>query len=200
MPTRSPKTEQCYLRRAAQIAKAENKAAGRPLSPLELAEAVRARDVSSSTYRQMRASVVFAMEQSVALQGPERAAELKEAIALLKKPRPKSQDEDGDGGGTFNTSRQKQKVGIEKDIKRICHTALATRSPNARDLVNLLRSGMLAGARLVEWPSAKFGPSEVVGFAWELKFRNGKCSNGRSHGERSHASLEGPAGRVWSPR
>ena len=140
MSTRSEKTERRYRERAAQIAKAENKAAGRHLSPMELVKAVRARDVRPSTFRQMRASLIFAMEQSAALQGPKRAAELKEAIALLGQPRPNSEDEDEGGGGPLNTSRQKQKNGIEKDIKRICHAVLATRSPNARDLVDLLQS------------------------------------------------------------
>lgn len=126
MPTRSEKTERRYRERAAQIAEAENKAAGRRLSPLELAKAVRARAVRPSSFRQMRASLVFSMEQSAALQGPERAAELKAAIALLQQPRPKSADEDEDGGGPLQTSAQKQRNGIEKDIERICHAALAT--------------------------------------------------------------------------
>ena len=42
---------------------------------------------------------------------------------------------------------------------------------------------MLAAARLNEWPSATFGPSEVIGFAWEMQLINGKHTNGRAHGE-----------------
>jgi len=204
MPTRSKQTEQRYRERAAQIVEAENKAAKRQLSPLELAKAVRAREVCPSSYRQMRAALVFIMEEGIPPQGPARAAELREAIALLRQARPeKSEGENGDeddnggGGGPLRTSRQKQKDDVEKDMARICHAALATRSPNAQDLVNLLRSGMLAGPRLVEWPSATFGPGEVGGFAWELKILNGKHTNGRAHGEsRTLRWTELPAGLV----
>ena len=97
MPTRSEKTERRYRERAAQIAEAENKAAGRRLSPLELAKAVRARAVRPSSFRQMRASLVFSMEQSAALQGPERAAELTRAPAARAPAR----------GGTARNARRR---------------------------------------------------------------------------------------------
>jgi hypothetical protein len=81
----------------------------------------------------------------------------------------------------LRTSQRKQK-GID-NLDRICHAALATMSPNRQALVAYLQAGTLAGARFSEWPTAKFGPSEVTGFKFKLTLGNGKQGNGRAHGE-----------------
>jgi hypothetical protein len=177
MPTRTEKTKQDYRDRARQIAVAENKKAGRTLSPIELVRAVMKRKLRPSSRRQIRAALDFTMTEAAAME-PGRAAGLNAAIALLREwPSQKG------GDGMTNTSQWKQKNGVEKDMPRICHALLATVSENAKALVALLNSTELTGVRFVEWPTAKFGPSSVPGYAYELTIANGKQGNGRSHGE-----------------
>ena len=177
MPTRTPDTEQAYRVRAAQIAEAENAAAGRKLHPIELAKVVMARKLRPSTVRQFRAALIFTMTDA-ARRKPERAASLNVAIALLR-----GWTSQGGTGGAPQTSQWKQKNNVEDDMPRICHAVLATTSENAETLVAALDSAGLTGARFVEWPTAKFGPSKVAGYAWELTLGNGKNGNARSHGE-----------------
>jgi hypothetical protein len=177
MPTRTDKTKQDYRDRARQIALTENTAARRTLSPVELVRAVMKRKLRSSSRRQFRAALVFAMTEAAEMQ-PERAASLNAAIALLR-----AWHSQKDGDGTTRTSQWKQKNGVEKDTPRICHALLAGTSMNAKALVALLNSTELTGVRFVEWPTATFGPSSVPGYAYELTIGNGKQGNGRSHGE-----------------
>jgi hypothetical protein len=177
MPTRSPETEQDYRERTWRIAETENKDAGRKLAPVELVTAVMKRDLQPSSIRQVRAAMTFTMTEAAKLQ-PENAASLNAAIALLS-----SWVSQKDAEGEPRTSQRKQKSGVEADLSRICHVVLATASEYAKPLVAALNSGALTGARFVEWPTARFGPSTVPGYAWELIVVNGKSSNGRSHGE-----------------
>jgi hypothetical protein len=177
MPTQTEKTKQDYRDRARQIAIAENAAAGHKLSPIELVRAVMKRKLRPSSCRQIRAALVFTMTEAAAME-PQQAANLNAAIALLREWRSQK-----DAGGTTRTSQWKQKSKVEKDTPRICHAVLATASENARALVALLNSTELTGVRFVEWPTAKFGPSSVPGYAYELTIGNGKQGNGRSHGE-----------------
>jgi len=177
MPTRTEKTKQAYRDRARQIAVAENKAAKRNLSPVELVMAVMKRKLEPASRRQIRSALIFTMTEAKEMQ-PDQAASFNAAVALLRAWRPQK-----DGNGTTRTSQSKQKNGVEKDTPRICHALLATVSENARALVALLNSTELTGVRYIEWPTAKFGPSSVPGYAYELTIRNGKQGNGRSHGE-----------------
>lgn len=177
MPTRTPETEQNYRVRSAQIAEAENTAAGRQLGPIGLVKAVMARKLGPSSVRQFRSALVFTMTEA-ALYKPERAALLNTAITMLRSWK-SLQDSDG----APKTSQWKQKNDVESDTARIRHAARATTSLNAELLVAVLDCGELTGARFVEWPSATFGPSTVPGYAWELTFANGKHGNDRSHGK-----------------
>lgn len=177
MTTRTEKTKQEYRDRARQIAVAENAAARRKLSPVELVRAVMKRKLRPSSRRQIRAALVFTMTEVAAME-PEQAASLNAAIALLH-----AWPSQEDGEGATRTSQWKQKNKVEKDTTRICHAVLATTSENATTLVAVLNVTELTGVRFVEWPTAKFGPSSVPGYAFELTIGNGKRGNGRSHGE-----------------
>jgi hypothetical protein len=177
MPTRDPKTERDYLKRTRRIAETENKKAGRTLTPVELVRAVMQRELEPSSIRQVRAAMSFTMTEAAKLQ-PENAASLNTAIALLRTWRSQK-----DTAAEPQTSQCKQKSGVEDDLSRICHAVLATTSEYAKPLVAALNSGTLTGLRFVEWPTAKFGPSTVPGYNWELIVANGKYSNGRAHGE-----------------
>ncbi|WP_407179929.1 hypothetical protein [Bradyrhizobium sp. STM 3562] len=167
--TRTTKTEQAYGNRAKQIAEGARTAAGRALSPTELAETVIARrtQLASSTFRQNRAALRFTMNET-AEYFPKLAPEMRAAIAILEDAESiKRPDE-----LMPRTSQMKLKR-LDDDLDRICHGALATRSPNASTLVDCLTVGSLTGARLVEWPTAQFGPSSQRHFEWELKLENG---------------------------
>jgi hypothetical protein len=177
MPTRTSRTEQAYRERARRIAEKENAAAGRKLSPVELTEAVIKRTLRPASVRQVRAALIFTMTEAAEIE-PGRAESLNAAIALLRGWVSRK-----GAGGAPQTSQWKQKNDVEDDMSRICHAVLATTSENAETLVAALDSGELTGARFVEWPTAKFGPSTVPGYAWELTLVNGKNGNGRSHGE-----------------
>ena len=177
MPTRDPKTEQDYRERTWRIAETENKKAGRKLTAIELVKGVMQRDLQPSSIRQIRAAMIFTMTEAAERQ-PENAADLNAAIALIR-----TWVSQKDTQGAPRTSQCKQKVGVEDDLSRICHAVLATTSEYAKPLVAALNSGTLTGLRFVEWPTAKFGPSTVPGYAWELIVANGKYSNGRAHGE-----------------
>ncbi|UVO26947.1 hypothetical protein [Bradyrhizobium arachidis] len=177
MPTRDPKTEQDYRERTRRIAETENKKAGRKLTPVELVKAVMQRDLQPTSIRQIRAAMIFTMTEAAERQ-PENAADLNAAIALLR-----TWVSQNDTQGEPRTSQCKQKVGVENDLSRVCHAALATTSEYARPLVAALNSGTLTGVRFAEWPTAEFGPSAAPGYAWELIVVNGKHSNGRAHGE-----------------
>ncbi|SIO61617.1 hypothetical protein SAMN05443247_08901 [Bradyrhizobium erythrophlei] len=179
MPNRTKKTEQAYRERALRIIAAENAAAGRKLSPIELAKAVAMKKLAPSTHRQNRAALIFTMIEGAVIR-PIRGPVLQKAIALLR-GRPAQQEGSSDGG--LRTSQQKQKTGVEDDIERICYAALAADGDNATTLVAAIECGALTGARLTEWPSAVFGPSVVPGYAWQLTLSNGKHGNGRAHGE-----------------
>jgi integrase len=181
MTTRTERTEQKYRERAEQIARAANAEAGRILSPLQLANAVRARQLAPSSYRQMRAALIFTMGEAAAMR-PDEAPRLQSAIDLLRQPRPLPDNANAADDGRLRTSQAKQITGVERDIDRICHAVLAGTSPNADALVAYLKSGMLTGGRISEWAAAQFGPSTVPGFAWELTFENGKLGNQRGHG------------------
>lgn len=181
MPTLTPGTKENYRTRAKQLAEAANEAAGRVLSPTELAEAVvkRRAELSPSSFRQYRTAMKFTMKEA-AERRPDLAEQLHAAIALLDNapPHPGAKNEE-----VLRTSQQKQKAGLDDDLKRICHAALATKSPQAQRLAGCLVTGSLAGARFVEWPTATFGRSTFPSFAWELTLVNGKQGNGRAHGE-----------------
>ncbi|WP_027547411.1 hypothetical protein [Bradyrhizobium sp. WSM2254] len=177
--TRKEKTEDSYRRRAKQIATAASKKAKRPLSPTELAQTMVARrpQLAAASFRQNRAAVTFMLNE-VALNQPALDPQTRAAIAILKDVESVERPDDG----VPHTSAQKQKR-LDDDLDRICHGALATTSPNASALVDCLTVGSLTGARLVEWPTAKFGPSSDPDYAWQLTLVNGKHSNGRAHGE-----------------
>lgn len=179
MTTRTDKTEDAYRRRAAQLANAATKKAGRRVSPTELAQSLIARrpELAPSTFRQNRAAVTFLMNE-VAKDQPALDPQTRAVIALLKDV----ESVDRHDEGVPRTSAQKQKR-LDDDLDRISHFALATTSPNASTLVDCLTVGSLTGARLVEWPSAKFGPSDHPDYAWQLMLTNGKRGNGRAHGE-----------------
>lgn len=180
MTTRTEKTEDAYRKRAAQLANAAAKKADRRLSPTELAKNLIARrsDLAPSTFRQNRAAITFMMNE-VALNQPALDPQTRAAIAILKDVESVDRPDDG----VPRTSAQKLKR-LDDDLDRICHGALATTSPNASALVDCLTVGSLTGARLVEWPSAKFGPSDDPDYSWQLVLVNGKQGNGRAHGER----------------
>ncbi|MGL3106940.1 hypothetical protein [Bradyrhizobium sp. BR 1432] len=179
MTTRTEKTEVAYRKRAAQIARAAAKKAKRPVSPTELAQSMiaRRRELSPSSFRQNRAAITFTMNET-ALNQPDLDPQTRAMIALLKDVESVDRPDDG----APRTSAQKQKR-LDDDLDRISHFALATTSPNASTLVDCLTVGSLTGARLVEWPTAKFGPSSDPDYAWELTLVNGKAGNGRAHGE-----------------
>ncbi|MBB4366648.1 integrase [Bradyrhizobium sp. CIR18] len=179
MTTRKLETEVAYRKRAKQAAVAASKTAGRPLSTTELAQSLIARrpELAPSSFRQNRAALSFMMNE-IALNQPDLGPEMRAAIALLKDV----ESVDRPDGGAPRTSAQKQKR-LDGDLDRICHAALATTSPNAGTLVDCLTVGSLTGARLAEWPTAKFGPSSDPDFAWQLVLVNGKQGNGRAHGE-----------------
>ncbi|MDA9491891.1 hypothetical protein [Bradyrhizobium sp. CCBAU 11361] len=179
MTTRNEKTEKAYSTRAKQVAVAASKKAGRRLSPTELAQSLVARrpELAASSFRQNRAAITFMLNE-VALNQPALAPETLAAIAILRDAESVERSDDG----APRTSAQKQKR-LDDDLHRICHAALATTSPNAGTLVDLLTVGSLTGARLAEWPTAKFGPSEDPDFTWQLTLTNGKQGNGRAHGE-----------------
>jgi hypothetical protein len=178
MPTRTEKTKQDYRNRARQIALAENKKAGRTLSPVELVKAVMKRKLEPSSRRQIRAALVFTMIEAAEMQ-PKQAESLNAAITLLRDWQSQKL-----GNKMIRTSQWKQKDNIEQDQPRICHAVLATTSKYTKPLVALLNVTALTGVRFVEWPTAKFGPSSVSGYAYELTIGNAKAGNGRSHGER----------------
>lgn len=179
MTTRTKKTEKAYSTRAKQVAVAASKKAGRRLSPTELAQSLVARrpELAASSFRQNRAAITFTLNE-VALNQPALAPETRAAIAILKDAESVERSHEG----APRTSAQKQKR-LDEDLDRICHGALATTSPNAGRLADLLTVGSLTGARLAEWPTAKFGPSSDADYAWELVLVNGKQGNGRAHGE-----------------
>ncbi|MDA9490997.1 hypothetical protein [Bradyrhizobium sp. CCBAU 11361] len=179
MPTRNEKTEDAYRKRAAQLANAAKKKAGRRVSPTELAQNLIARrpELAPSTFRQNRAAITFMMNE-VAKDQPTLGPETRAVIAMLKDVESVDRPDDG----VPRTSARKQKR-LDDDLDRICHGALATTSPNASTLVDCLTVGSLTGARLVEWPTAKFGGSDDPDYAWQLTLVNGKQGNGRAHGE-----------------
>jgi integrase len=180
MTTRTEKTEEAYRKRAARLANAaRKKAGGRRVSPAELAQNLIARrpELAPSTFRQNRAAITFMMNE-VANDQPALEPETRAVIAMLKDVESVDRPDDG----VPRTSAQKQKR-LDDDLDRICHGALATTSPNARALVDCLTVGSLTGARLVEWPTAEFGPSDDPDYEWQLVLVNGKQGNGRAHGE-----------------
>jgi Asp-tRNA(Asn)/Glu-tRNA(Gln) amidotransferase A subunit family amidase len=158
MPTLTPATKQKYRSRAKQVAEAANAAARRDLSPTELSEAVVKRrvELAGSSFRQLRAALIFTMTEVAEMQ-PELARQLQNAIRVLKNApcHPVTKDE------VLRTSQQKQKE-LDDDLERICHAALATTSPHAQHLEDLLVTGSLTGARLIEWPTAAFTARALV--------------------------------------
>ncbi|RXH10133.1 hypothetical protein [Bradyrhizobium guangzhouense] len=177
MPTRTPETEQNYRERAARTAETEKNKAGRRLSPVELVTSVMQRNLQPSSIRQMRTALMFTMDEAAAIK-PEYAAALNAAITLLGTWGAQAQGT----VGLPQTSQHKQKEDVERDLWRVCKAVLATDSEHAKPLVAALNSGALTGLRFVEWPTAKFRPSTVPGYAWELLVANGKSSNDRGHG------------------
>jgi integrase len=179
MTTRTPKTDAAYRNRAGQIERAAAGAANRELSRVEVAEWLLGRhDLSANSFRQMRRSLSATWAEDKA-KCPERGSEYDAAIALLherKCPRPAART------NKLRTSQLKQKGLSVEDFERICHAVRAGRSPNAIALTAYLHSAMLAGVRFVEWPTAKFGPSQTRGFRYELILENGKQGNERAHG------------------
>src|SRR6478609_9339683 len=86
MPTLTKRTAQRYRERAEQILNAANDAAGKKLSPMQLAFAIRSHDLAASSFRQAKAALTFTMEEAARLR-PDEAPKLQAAIDLLKRPR-----------------------------------------------------------------------------------------------------------------
>lgn len=179
-PTRSPATEASYRRRTRQLIEAANAKAGCVLTPVGFAEQLlRERDnYAPSSWRQLRASVVFVFTEAAAQQ-PKRARQLFAAITVLQVPK----DAATTGAGVLRTSQYKAKALDDDDLDRIRHAASADACPHANALDRSLLASAAVGARISEWPTALLRKSQIDGFEWEVILICGKNSNGRANGE-----------------
>lgn len=132
---------------------------------------------NASTWRQNRAAMKEGLQDEVASE-PGRATQIKRAIERLDQTRPAPSK-----ARAPKTSAKKAKRFAIGDMTRIHHAALASASPNAQVLADILLATSVAGLRPIEWRSATFGPSSVPGFAWEMTVLNAKRNAVRAHGE-----------------
>jgi hypothetical protein len=179
VPARREETEAAYRRRFHQLMQKCLEQLGRQPSPEELADwLIRTKrpQLEESSWRQVRAATIFGLGELDA--DPSLAATIEAAVARLRSTPPAKIAE-----APPRTSQQKAKRFRPGDLERIIHRVLATRSPNGRELTDCLTAGNITGLRFCEWPHAELRPSNVPGFQWELKVRNGKSDDIRSHGE-----------------
>jgi integrase len=188
LQTRTAQTEAAYIQRYRQL----NTAARSDAAALTATDGTqppftanafvdwllaKQRAYRANSWRQVRASACFGMKDD-AERNPQRAPAINAAIAKLKAAAPER-----DSDLPPRTSSTKAKGLTDADLDRICHAALASRSPNSEKLVLYLPAATLCGLRPCEWPGAIFRRSKAAGFEWELIVRNAKNSNDRSTGE-----------------
>jgi hypothetical protein len=188
MPTRTAATEAAYAGRYRQLLTA----ARSDVAALTATNEVRAPFTASmfvdwllakrtryrsNSWRQVRNAAIFGMKKD-AKRNPQRAPAIYAAIAILQ-----AATLERDTDLPPQTSSTKAKRFTEADLDRVCFAALASRSPNGKNLVRYLRASTLCGCRPCEWPDAILRKSELAGFQWELIVRNAKQTNDRSTGE-----------------
>jgi hypothetical protein len=178
--TRSPETVQAYRQRYGQLKRTALTELGSSFEPSSFVDwviDVKRQNWNASTWRQNRAAIKEGLTGEVASE-PGRATQIKRAIERLDQTRSALSK-----ARTPRTSAKKAKRFAIGDMARIRHAALASASPNAQVLADILLATSVAGLRPIEWRSAKFGPSSVPGFAYEMTVRNAKHNAVRGHGE-----------------
>jgi integrase len=175
-PTRTASTEAAYMLRFRQLWRAA-------LNSAIVSEATINRLIDwllskqphyrSSSWRQVRSAVIFALQREAA-DRPDIRDSVRTAISRLKAARsgPKAVLPP-------MTSSHKAKRLIQSDLDRICFASLAN---GGKTLAIFLRASALTGLRPCEWQDARFQRSTVEGFDWELIVDNAKNSNGRATG------------------
>jgi hypothetical protein len=178
--TLSPATKKAYARRCRQLAVAS----GQPLDAVGFTPAIlvdyvigRKRSYAANSWRLVRRSVVWQLQDLLVRVDQALAKEIMSAIARLRAEMP-----DPDHTRKAVTSRTKAKSLPENDLARIEHAALATAAKCATDLVRYLKAGVITGLRPCEWANAELRESTREGFTWMLVVANAKATNGRAHG------------------
>lgn len=194
--SRSPATEQAYLKRALWFESHAARHLGiEEPSPLEVAAfALEKRsEWAKSTWRQMKASLVFRYSEM----GTSRAME---AADMLR-----SATQTDCLRHTHRTSAKRAKAVSEIALQDLVNRVRRTRSKYAHLLERWLLLGAEVGLRPHEWGQSQLvfasslevgdvataltqglDPSRVLPY---LRIANAKASNGRSHGQYRHLSL-----------
>jgi len=186
--TLSPDTKKAYALRCGQLTKAAQRnlavQSGQPLDAVRITPATlvdyvisRKRRYAANSWRLVRRSVVWRLEDLASRADQVLAKEIMTAITRLRAEKP-----DPDHTRKAVTSRTKAKALPENDLARIEHAALATGAKCATDLGRYLKAGVVTGLRPCEWANAELRESTREGFTWMLVVANAKATNGRAHG------------------
>jgi hypothetical protein len=187
-PVRSDQTLEAYARRYNQLVAKLRRSIARSsgqdeaevkVTPARLATFLidRKSHYAACSWRVVRSSVIWAMEEIAIGAEPLHVKEIGAAIARLLAEEPEP-----DENRPIVTSRTKAKGCSLDDAYRIRHAALATRAPAGVDLATYVNAARLTGLRQCEWAHAILRKSERPGHMWELVVANAKNSNGRTHG------------------
>jgi hypothetical protein len=187
-PTQTPDTRKAYGRRCQQLAAAAQRkiaaTTGQPLqvvdvTPTMLVDYVIGKkgDYAANSWRLVRRSVTWKLEETASRVDAATANEIMAAIARLRDEKANPDDD-----RKPVTSRTKAKTLTEDDETKITREVLARRAKRARDLVRYLKVGRLTGLRPCEWAKAQLLESDRPGYGWMLVVGNAKCTNGRTHG------------------
>jgi hypothetical protein len=186
--TQSSETKKAYARRCRQLVEAARRKlaarSGQPFDAVELTPAIlidyvigKKRDYAANSWRLVRRSVVWSLEEAASRVDEALANEIVVAIARLRAEKADPHDD-----RRAQTSRTKAKALPADDLARIDHAALTTRAPSAGDLVRYLKVGVITGLRPCEWSKAELRESTRPGFSWKLVVANAKYTNRRAHG------------------
>ena len=191
--TLSDSSKNDYSRRYNQLVRAAKRQTaaetGQPMAVVQITPAGlvdfvigRKRGYAANSWRQVRRSVVWSLEEWASRVAPVAA---KLIMAQVDRLRGEQADPDrGTGGEDFE---HKGKEAGRVRSGEIEQAALAQRAKCKNSLMLYLRVGVLTGLRPCEWPRAELRRSTREGFAWMLVVANAKATNQRAHG--SHRTL-----------
>lgn len=181
--TRTRKTEYQYLKRAKNLIKAASvffDTSIDELEPMLIVQYIvgKRTQYTQATYRQYKAALLFYFEAN---QRHYKSDELQQAVEYLE-----SVPQTDCAKTTNNTSQLRRKNFDASVLNKLIYAISKTTSQFSSITINWLLCGALTGLRPHEWKNAEI--IEIEGKQY-LRVRNGKATNGRSHGEYRHLDI-----------
>lgn len=184
-PTRTVKTERCYIKRFRQLLRRASKELNCSIRIVDLIRQflIWSEDLRPTSVRQYRAALQFGLEQ-LTRRNPHLGPEVAEALALLDQSRQQepaaAPARKAKAAAPLRTSASKAKAISDADFDRIVAAASLYRSQYTFDLKAFMSADNLAGLRPIEWHGTII---KIVSDILVVIVPNAKNTNDRSHGE-----------------